>query len=231
MLGIIIAEKEEALNLLQLLNTKIVEFNGIKFFLSWAHNVLTIICFCGVGKANAAAATMSMINNFNPKVIFNIGTCGTSKLNINVNDIIIVDSVEYADVDLTAFNYKLNVLPNEKKNYCVNKKYIEKLKDILKEKKPIIGTIATSDSIISIDNCDRFALTLNSNIVGHDMELMAIAQICFKTKTDFFAIKYVSDNLTLPKKAWAQYDNSIKISSKEITTIVVNVIKNIFVYC
>lgn len=228
MLGIIIAEREESGNLLKQLNTKIVEFNKIRFFLANFNNVMVVVCFSGVGKANAAAATMSMIDNFNPKVIFNIGFCGSSRPNVKLNDIIIVDKVEYADVDLEAFGYKKNVLPNEKMTYEASKSYVEKVKKILQDQNPLCGSIATSDSVISIANYENFLSLTNARILGFDMELMAIAQICHKTQVDFFAIKYVSDNLTLPKTSNSQYDESLDVLPNKIAQIVIRIIKNIY---
>lgn len=229
MLGIIIAEREEAGELLQNLNTKIIEFNKIRFFVTNFNNVSVVICFSGVGKVNASAATMSMIDNFNPKVIFNIGACGSSRPSVKINDIIVVDKVSYADVDLEAFGYKKNILPNEKMFYEANKKYVDKLMNILKDNKPICGCIATSDSIITQANYEHFPTLTDATFFGFDMELMAIAQICHKTQTDFFAIKLVSDNLTLQKKVHLQYDESMDNLPNETVQIVIKVIKNIFI--
>ena len=229
MLGIIISEREESGDLLQNLNTKIIEFNKIRFFLAYFNNVVVVICFSGVGKANAAAATMSMIDNFNPQVIFNIGLCGSSRPNVKVNNIIIANKVCYADVDLEAFGYKKNILPNEKMYYEPCKKYVDKIKTILQDINPLIGTIATSDSIITTNNYENFPLLTDSSVLGFDMELMAIAQICHKTQVDFFAIKCVSDNLTLQKKSHSQYDESMNSLPKQIAQIVIKIIKNIFI--
>ena len=229
MLGIIIAEREETDKLLQNLNTKIIEYNKIRFFFANFDNVLVVICFSGVGKANAAAAAMSMIDNFNPRVIFNIGACGSSRPNIKINDIIVVNKVGYADVDLEAFGYKKNLLPNEKMFYEANKKYVDKVMNILKDNKPVCGCVATSDSIITQTNYEHFPALTDATFLGFDMELMAIAQICYKTQTDFFAIKCVSDNLTLQKKLHLQYDESLTNLPNKIDQIVIKVIKNIFI--
>lgn len=229
MLGIIIAEREEAGQLLRNLNTKIIEFNKIRFFLAKSNGVLVVICFSGVGKANAAAAAMSMVDNFNPMVIFNIGACGSSRPTVKINDIIVVNKVGYGDVNLEAFGYARNLLPNEKMFYEANKKYVDKVMNILKDNKPICGCIVTSDSVITQANYEHFPILTDATILGFDMELMAIAQICYKTQTDFFAIKCVSDNLTLQKKSHLQYDEAMNNLPNKIVQIVIKIIKNIFI--
>jgi len=223
MLGLIVAEKEETANLVKTLKSKIIGFNGIKYYIGYLDNQQVVICFSGIGKVNAAIAATNMIINFNVDKIFNIGLCGSCKPAVKPGSILIADNVEYSDVDLTAFNYLLNQLPDEPMQYSIKNQYVEGLKALVENK--IIGTIATADSVVSIKNVESFPSLANKNVLGFDMEAAAIAQVCNKTKTDFFCMKLVSDNLSYDESSKSQYNTNYKTLAKQIEKICLDVIK------
>lgn len=226
MLGLVIAEKEETATLIKTIKAKIIEFNGIRFYLAYIGDKQVVLCFCGVGKVNAAAATMSMITNFNVDKIFNIGLCGTCKPDIIPGTILIADAIENNDVDLTAFNYPLNQIPNEPIKYEVKHEYVQCLSSMLEGSK--IGTIASGDSVITINNIEAYPSLANKEILGFDMEVASIAQICNKCKVDIFSVKLVSDNLTMDIQSKNQYDANYKTLAKNIEKICLKVLDK---YC
>lgn len=224
MIGIIAAEKEEVGNLLKEINAKIIEFNNVCFYIGTLNNMQVIICFCGVGKANAASATMNMIINFHPTKIINIGMCGTCKPNISINDLLIIDSLMYCDVDLTSLNYPPNQLPNEKKNYLINQTNVLLLKKLFNNAK--IGSLATADSFINIKNIEQFPTIIQEKIIGFDMEATAIAQVCNKANLDLICLKIVSDNLCTSQANNAnQYRTNFDIFAKHICQISVKILE------
>lgn len=62
-------------------------------------------------------------------------------------------------------------------------------------------------------NINSFS-NLENKIVGIDMELMAIAQICQKNKIDIFSLKFVSD-FVLAYKQHSTYQTSLKELQKK----------------
>lgn len=217
MIGLIAAEKNEVGNLVKITKAKIIEFNGFRFYIGEIKGSQVVICFSGVGKANAAAAATNMIINFGVDKIFNIGLCGSCRNNIKPGDVIIAKSLEYSDVDLTGFNYPLNQLPEEPLRYEIKEEYINSLKTIIMNAQ--VGAIASADSVITINNIEAFPSLADKEILGFDMEATSIAQACSKTKTDFLCVKVVSDNLTLDESSKKQYDNSFKTLSNNICDI------------
>ena len=219
MIGIIIADFDEIClsDLKKNIKFKKVKINGFSFFLLDINQKKISLCISGIGKVNAAAATTTMITNFKINVIFNLGLCGTNKTTIKITTPIIVKSVKYFDVDLTGFNYKKNQIPNEKMKICIKKKYIKNIFNLLIKngEKPIVGTIASGDAIITKKNINFYS-KIENEIVGIDMELMAIAQICRKNKIDFFSLKFVSDFI-LANKTYLTYQKSLKKMPKKIT--------------
>ena len=224
MIGIIAAEKDEVGNLLIKINAKIIEFNNICFHIGSLNNMQIIICFCGIGKANAAAATMNMIINFHPTKIINIGMCGSCKSDILINDLLIIESLGYCDVDLTSLNYPLNQLPNEKSEYFIKQSNVLILKKLFNNAK--IGSLATADSFISIKNIEQFPTIVQKKIIGFDMEATAIAQICDKTNIDFICLKIVSDNLCTSQHSNVnQYRTNFNIFAKHICQASISILE------
>lgn len=223
MIGLIAAEKAETNNLVKSIKAKIIEFNGVRYYIGNINDKQVVVCFCGIGKTNAAMTAMNMIINFGVDKIFNIGLAGACKKDIKPGSILIADGLEYSDVDLTAFNYQLNQLPDEPIRYDVKKEYVDFLKSVVKN--PVVGTIASSDSIISINNIEAFPSLGNKDVVGFDMEGAAIAQVCNKTHTDFLCVKIVSDNLSHGSDNHEQYNTNYKTLSKQIESICLKVLE------
>ncbi len=217
MIGLIVAEKEEVGNLIKSLKAKIIEFNGIRYYLANINNKHAIICFSGMGKANAAAATMNMVTNFNVDQIFNIGLCGSCNSKIAPGTVIVADNCQYSDVDLTSLDYPLNQIPGELISYSIKSDYVNYLKTIVTS--PTVGTIATGDTFITMSNIEAFPNLATKDIVGFDMEACAIAQVCHKTKTDFLCMKIVSDNLLFDTNSKELYRANLKDLPKQIESI------------
>ena len=224
MIGLIVAEKIETNNLVKTIKAKIIEFNGVRYYIGNIKDKQVIVCFSGVGKANAAMTAMNMIINFGVDKIFNIGLAGAYRNNIAPGSTLIADSTEYDDVDMTSFNYQLNQLTDEPIRIDIKKEYVDYLKSIVKN--PIVGTIATGDVIISLRNIESYPTLGNKEIVGFDMEAHAINQVCNHTHTDFMCIKIVSDNLSFDSNSRGQYDTNFKTLSKEIEKICLEVLEH-----
>ena len=223
MIGLIAAEKTEVGNLIKSLKAKIIEFNGFRFYVGQIANSPIVICFSGVGKVNAAAAAMNMVINFGVDKIINIGLCGACKLDVKPGDVLIANAVANYDVDLTGFGYALNQMPDEPIAYEIKSQYYDYLKSIIMNAH--VGTIASGDSVVTINNVEAFPALANKEVIGFDMEAVAIAQICYKSRTDFMCIKVVSDNLTLDEASRKQYDSNMKTLSNQIEKISLKVLE------
>ena len=124
---------------------------------------------------------------------------------------------------MTAFNYQINQLPEEPIRYEIKIEYINYLKSIISN--PVIGTMATGDSVISMQNIESFPFLANKDIAGFDMEAMAMAQVCQHCNVDFFCVKLVSDNLSFDANSRGQYDNNFKTLSKKIEDISLKILE------
>ncbi|MCQ3915282.1 MAG: 5'-methylthioadenosine/S-adenosylhomocysteine nucleosidase [Mycoplasmoidaceae bacterium] len=223
MIGLIAAEKDETGNLVKSIKAKIIEFNGVRYYIGDLNGKQVVVCFSGIGKTNAALTAMNMVINFGVTQIFNIGLCGSCKTNVKPGSVIIANNIEYYDIDLTAFNYQLNQLPDEPTSFEIKKEYVDFLKTTTKES--TVGTIASGDSVVGISNIEGFPSLGKKEVIGFDMEAAAIAHVCHKTKIDFMCVKLVSDNITFDSNSRSQYDTNYKTLAKRIESISLKVLE------
>lgn len=220
MVGIILALDYEIDNSI-LKKLEYETLNNQKFYF----NDDLVITFSGVGKVNATLAISNLINNFVIDEIYNIGSCGSANKNIEIKDVILINNSQYGDVDVSIDpKYKINQIPYEPKLFTSNSKINKFLSSIL-EKLNInykVGDFATVDSFVTKQNFLKFNEIESSNILGIDMELVAIAQTCYHYNLPFGAIKIVTDNI----KSDNNHDDFEK-NVREISIITKNIVNEI----
>lgn len=226
MIGIIIAMETETNNLLNMKFDFIEEINmfGKKIYKIKQKNNEFIICFCGIGKVNAAVFTSLIINNFSIENIINIGSAGVYD-NANVGEIILANKIFYGDVDVTGFGYEINQVPKMPLFYESNKSFIKKISQIIKYN-CLEGNIYTSDSFINTNNVNKFVINKDNVPTLIEMEACAIAQTCFILKKEFLAIKIAIDKVFEPIKNEEQFNNNLLETSMKIDNIVLEIINN-----
>ncbi|MDR3330490.1 MAG: 5'-methylthioadenosine/S-adenosylhomocysteine nucleosidase [Mycoplasmataceae bacterium] len=206
MIGFVIALESETPNLLSSLNdVHTSKVNNFDIHIANFLNEYVCLVYSGVGKVNAANATLTLINHFKVNKIINIGSCGAIASNIGLCDIILPNVISYYDVDVTAFGYEKNQLPKEPATYVIDKVFAEEVENVLKLYPSAInhGKVVTGETFINRKNIANFAI--DEKAIGVDMEGAAIAQTCHHNNVKFVAIKVVSDSIfhtTSNEDAW-----------------------------
>ena len=161
--------------------------NCIKFDFNEKINV--VATECGIGKVNAALATMYLINEEKVDIILNVGLSGAIQ---NVQKGFIVAGEEYieCDFDLTAIGYDLGVKPQQDYLYSADKTLLEKAKKCSIDYAGRLGTgdIFLADSALKAKYRDTFG------ICSFDMETGAIAAVCHKADIPFLSFRKISDD-------------------------------------
>lgn len=167
-------------------------------------NAEIIAIHCGIGKVNAAAAAVHLID-IGCEAVLNYGFSGglgTAKK----NELYLCDRFTEHDFDLTMIGYK----PCEKPG---QDSYIYKsdgrLDRIIRELLPDIksGTAVTGDCFICDSARSRF-LSETFNAVSCDMETAAIAYVCEYAGVPFACVRKISDGA----------DESAEESYREVNT-------------
>ena len=161
--------------------------NCIKF--NFNEKIEVVAAECGIGKVNAALATLWLIEEEKVDIILNVGLSGAIQ---NVQKGFIVAGEEYieCDFDLTAIGYDLGVKPQDVYLYKADEKLIEKAKECSVDYTGRLGTgdIFLADSALNAKYRDTFG------ICSFDMETGAIAAVCHKADIPFLAIRKISDD-------------------------------------
>ena len=155
------------------------EFEGFK-----------VLCVhCGIGKVNAAAAAMYLINS-GCRIILNYGLSGGIS-GVRRGETVLPDRFLEHDFDLTTIGYKPCEKPGQKYIYeadsYISDCIIKALGNIKR------GTAVCGDRFICSSE-DRDFLSQTFNATSCDMETAAVASVCDVADIPFACIRRISDD-------------------------------------
>lgn len=148
-----------------------------------------ISLLCGIGKVNAAAATMHLID-IGCDIILNYGLSGGIS-GICRGEITAPNKFLEHDFDLTVIGRALCEKPLQEYIYSADDKLLKVAKSVVKGLK--LGTAVSGDHFIC-DNDKKDALKTNFSAMSCDMETAAIAYVCAFTSVPFLALRRISDD-------------------------------------
>lgn len=197
MIGIIGAMQIEIDNLKNLMSNKqITNISSIEYVSGNLFDIPCVLAVCGIGKVAAAICTQTMILNFNPDKIINIGVAGSASEEVNLLDIVISDCVVEHDMDTSPLGDPKGFLsgPNII-NIPADKNMTQLAVNSLNSLNINfhVGTIASGDQFISdVDKTRQIHSEFKALAV--EMEGAAIGHVCYLNRTPFLIIRAISDN-------------------------------------
>ena len=150
----------------------------------------TIICInCGIGKVNAATASMHLADIGCPYIL-NYGLSGgISK--VCRGEIVLPDKFLEHDFDLTGIGYKPCEKPSQKYIYDADKKLLKIAESAIGKCEH--GTAVCGDRFIC-NAADRDFLRDTFGATTCDMETAAIASVCDMANIPYLSLRRVSDD-------------------------------------
>lgn len=148
-----------------------------------------ISVLCGIGKVNATAAAMHLID-IGCNVILNYGLSGGIS-GISRGQITAPNNFIEHDFDLSGIGYALCEKPLQEYIYPADARLLKAASNIVKGLK--LGTAVSGDHFI----CDaetRDKLKKNFSAMSCDMETAAIAYVCSRSEVPFLALRRISDD-------------------------------------
>lgn len=186
-IAIIAAMSKELALLLPLLeNHSTVSINDYTFHLGHIADRQIVVCQSGIGKVNAAIATLTVIENFHPSLVINTGVaggCGRAR----ILDVVIPDRIAYHDVWLGP-----GTVPGQAAN-CPPTFNCPLPADLVNSLGVKRGLLASGDVFISRPEEVERMVSMYPDCVAVDMESAAIAHTCHLKNVPFVAIRVVSD--------------------------------------
>lgn len=163
---------------------------GHKFNIKTENGIANVISIlCGIGKVNATAAAMHLVD-IGCDIILNYGLSGGIS-GICKGEICVPDKFLEHDFDLSGIGYKLCEKPLQKYIYEADKSLLNLAYKIIPNLKQ--GTAVSGDHFIC-DNAVRNSLKENFGAMSCDMETAAIAYVCEFSKVPFLALRRISDD-------------------------------------
>ncbi len=163
---------------------------GHKFFVKKGENRVEVISIlCGIGKVNATAAAMHLVD-IGCDIIMNYGLSGGIS-GVSRGKITAPDKFIEHDFDLTGIGYALCEKPLQEYIYYADKKLLETAKQVVGSLK--FGTAVSGDHFIC-DSVVRDTLKENFGAMSCDMETAAIAYVCAFSDISFLALRRISDD-------------------------------------
>ncbi len=190
-IGVVIADRDEYLPLKEIAKEfRAREFNVLgREGISFSLNGREVYCVCcGIGKVNAAATAMHLVDN-GCELILNYGLSGGIDGAARKSVILPERFIEH-DFDLTPLGYKPCEKPNQKYIYEAS----PLRETILKALGNASGGTAVCGDRFICSKADSDWFKENFNATSCDMETAAIASVCDMTDTEFIAIRRVSDS-------------------------------------
>lgn len=190
-----------------------------------------VITKCGIGKVNAAAITLLLVEHFNPDLIINSGIAGGYAKELKTLDVVIAEQVVYSDVDMTtdAFtDLRYGQLQDLPFTFNSNVEVLNQVRNLKLNNNIYFGTIMTGDQFVTDYNkTDNIVKEYFSdiNILACDMESCAIAHICYLTKTEFIIVRSISD--LIGSSDAFDYQTFAPIAAKNATDLVEFIIKEV----
>lgn len=179
--------KELALLLPMIDDHATVSVNGMTFHTGRIGNHDIIATECGIGKVNAAAGTLTLIETFHPAIVINTGVAGGTGADAGILDVVIADRIGYHDVWCGPGTEPGQAAGCPRLFTCP---LADDMFDSLGVKR---GLIASGDIFVSRREEVDHILSVYPEAVAVDMESAAIAHICHLKDVLFLCIRVISD--------------------------------------
>jgi adenosylhomocysteine nucleosidase len=157
------------------------------------HNV--VIVKSGIGKVNAAMTATILINTFDVRLIINTGVAGGLEP-VNIGDIILAEGIAYFDVSLTEIDdVPYGQMGSDPLLVKTNDQYLAKGKKVFDKLgySYVVGNLVSGDKFVTKKRDLAKISKQVPNILGVEMEGMAIAITAYKFNRPFISIRGISD--------------------------------------
>lgn len=173
----------------------------------------------GIGKVNAAIATLTLIDNFHPSLVVNTGVAGGTGV-ARILDVVIPKRIAYHDVWCGP-----GTVPGQAAGCPL---FFEcPLPDSLVERIGAMrGTLASGDIFVSKKEEVDHILSLYPDAVACDMESAAIAQVCNLKNVPFVCIRVISDTPGAENNI-EQYDHFWEDAPKETFDTLIHLLREL----
>ena len=219
MIGIIVAEEKELIEVKKIIND-IKEFNYYDkiFYKGKIGSKEVVLVKSNVGKVNSARVCQILIDKFPLELVINVGTAGSVHNKLDIGDVVVANKLYQYDFDCTPFGRKLGEIENIGEFISVD----EKLLNLFHGLDVTIGGVASGDKFI-VNSEEKDNIENVFNVLCIEMEGASVAQVCYLNKIPFLVIRSITDKRDGSAKV--DFEEFLSFSSKKATSILKTIIE------
>lgn len=226
MIGIIGAMAQEVAILKGLIkDPKVEKIMHVTFTVGTLHGKEVVLLESGIGKVNVAIATTLLLDKFQIDYVINTGSAGGIKIDAEVGDVVISESVAYHDVDVTGFGYEWGQVPGLPTVFESDANLISKVEEVLQKAgtRHFKGQVVTGDAFVHRpEQMDKIKAHFRA-AVALEMEAAAVAQVCYLANVPFVVVRALSD--IAGKESQVSFEAFLPLAAKASSQMVAALIK------
>lgn len=155
-----------------------------------------VLGVCGPGKVNAAICAQSMVRDFAPDWVLNLGVAGAADDRLNIGDLVIASSAVQHDMDTSPLGDPVGFISKMNRvqfpcDAVLSEKLLEAT-SVLSDAKAYHGIVATGDQFIGSGET-RLRIRDRFDALAVEMEGGAVAHVCTFFGTPFGILRSISD--------------------------------------
>ncbi|MCM1297909.1 MAG: 5'-methylthioadenosine/adenosylhomocysteine nucleosidase [Muribaculaceae bacterium] len=224
-IGIIVAMQKELNLLLPLIDDySTLSINDSTFYIGRLGHHEAIAMQSGIGKVNAAVASLTLIENFHPSLVINTGVAGGTGEGAGILDVVIGERISYHDCWCgpgTEWGEAAGC-----PRFFTSVPELCSLPFLNNDPKIKRGLIASGDIFVSRPDDITRIKSVFPDAMAVDMESAAIAHICQKKNVPFFAMRVISDTPGASDNI-SQYENFWEDAPKETFRLLTSILNSL----
>lgn len=211
----------------QIEDPRVETVSGVDFVKGKIHGVPVVVATSGMGKVFAALCAQTIILNYRPRLVINVGVSGSLTPDLNIGDIAVADAVVQHDMDAGGIGFPIGTIPGLD---IVEIPCCKETADALQKSAERLGfhnrrgVIASGD--IFVQDKDRKEFIANQfNAISCEMEGASIGHVCYVNETPFCVLRAISDNGD--EGANQDYDMSLDMAANQATRVMDGFLKEL----
>lgn len=229
MIGIIGAiDKELTLFFHEMLIEKTEMIADKTFYIGKIRGHYVVVVKSGIGKVNAAITATILLTRYNCRIVINTGVAGGLPPS-KIGDIILAKGIAYFDVSLTEIDdVPYGQMADDPLIINMDDFYLNKAERIFQklDYSYQVGNLVSGDKFVTSKKDIRKILRNVDNVIGVEMEGMAIALTAHKFQVPFISIRGISDIIDSKNQA-IEYSKASKDVAEKTTKFVFSFLEEV----
>ncbi len=217
MIGIIGAIDKELLLFFHEMTIEKTEMVSDKtFYIGKIGRHKVVVVKSGIGKVNAAITATLLLSRYSCRIVINTGIAGGLSP-LEIGDIILAKGIAYFDVSLTEIDdVPYGQMADDPLIVKTDEYFLAKAEKIFKKLgySYKVGNLVSGDKFVTEKKEIRKILRNVDNVLGIEMEGMAIAITAYKFKVPFISIRGVSDIIDSEEQTNEYRDAATDVANK-----------------